>query len=210
MPACLPGLPISNRCWWPGPTAPCRRGCCGNGLSERFRAELHGLLEELRHLDERIAHYDSQIQAISVTSGSVQRLMTIPDIGPLVATALLAALGEGWRPFAHGRALAAWLGPVPRQHSSRGSPRLVGISKRGDVYLRQLLIHGARAMLRWAEHKDDATSRWARDLKQRRHPNVAVVAVANQLARIAWALITTGKRFHPPRGALTKGAAVTA
>jgi len=182
----------------------------GNGLSERFRTELHGLLEELRHLDERVAHYDSQIQAIAEASESVQRLMTIPGIGPLVATALLATLGEDWGLFANGRALAAWLGLVPRQHSTGGKPRLLGISKRGDVYLRQLLIHGARAMLRWVERKDDATSRWARDLKQRRHPNVAIVAMANKLARIAWAVMTTGKAFDPARGALAKGAVATA
>ena len=182
----------------------------GNGLSERFRTELHGLLEELRHLDERVAHYDSQIQAIAEASESVQRLMTIPGIGPLVATALLATLGEDWGLFANGRALAAWLGLVPRQHSTGGKPRLLGISKRGDVYLRQLLIHGARAMLRWVERKDDATSRWARDLKQRRHPNVAIVAMANKLARIAWAVMTTRKAFDPARGALAKGATATA
>jgi len=181
-----------------------------NGLSERFRAELHGLLEELRHLDERVAHYDSQVKAVADTSESVQRLMTIPGIGPLVATALLATLGEDWSLFANGRALAAWLGLVPRQHSTGGKPRLLGISKRGDAYLRQLLIHGARAMMRWVERKEDATSRWAQALKQRRHPNVANVAMANKLTRIAWAVMTTGKTFDPARGALAKGAAATA
>lgn len=171
---------------------------------------MHGLLEELRHLDERVVHYDSQVKAVADASESVQRLMTIPGIGPLVATALLATLGQDWSLFANGRALAAWLGLVPRQHSTGGKPRLLGISKRGDVYLRQLLIHGARAMMRWVERKDDATSRWARDLKQRRHPNVAIVAMANKLARIAWAVMTTGKTFDPARGALAKGATATA
>ena len=143
--------------------------------------------------------------------GQMLRLcVSIPGIGPLVATALLATLGEDWRLFANGRALAAWLGLVPRQHSTGGKPRLLGISKRGDVYLRQLLIHGARAMLRWVERKDDATSRWAHALKQRRHPNVANVAMANKLARIAWAVMTTGKTFDPARGALAKGATATA
>lgn len=131
-----------------------------NGLAERFRAELHRLLEELRHLDERVAHYDSQFKAVADTSESVQRLMTIPGIGPLVATPLLATLGGDWSLFANGRALAACLGLVARQHSTGGKPRLLGISKRGDVYLRQLLIHGARAMMRWVDRKDDATSRW--------------------------------------------------
>ncbi|WPL13976.1 Transposase IS116/IS110/IS902 family protein [Thiorhodovibrio litoralis] len=181
-----------------------------NGLSERFRAELHGLLEELRHLDARVVHFDAQIKTVADTSESAQLLRTIPGIGPLVATALLATLGDQWELFNNGRALAAWLGLVPRQHSTGGKARLLGISKRGDVYLRQLLIHGARAMMRWVEKKEDALSHWARDLKQRRHANVAIVAMANKLARIAWAVITTGKAFDPSRGALTKPAAVTA
>jgi transposase len=129
-----------------------------NRLSERFRAELHGLLEELRHLDARVTHDDTQIQSIADASESVQLLRTIPGVGPLVATALIATLGENWGLFANGRALAACLGLVPRQHSTGGKPRLLGISKRGDVYLRQLLIHGARAMMRWIEKKEDAVS----------------------------------------------------
>jgi transposase len=160
-----------------------------NGLSERFRAELNGLLEELRHMDTRIKHYDTRIQAVANTNESVQLLMSIPGIGPLVATALIATLGDNWGLFNNGRALAAWLGLVPRQHSTGGKPRLLGISKRGDVYLRQLLIHGARApdlnRGRWIEKKEDALSHWAKNLKQRRHPNVAIVAMANKLARIA-------------------------
>ncbi len=181
-----------------------------NGLSERFRAELHGLLEELRHLDARAKHYDDQIRAVAETTESVQLLMTTPGIGPLVATALIATVGDQWGLFANGRALAAWLGLVPRQHSTGGKPRLLGISKRGDVYLRQLLIHGARAMMRWVEKKEDAVRHWARDLKQRRHTNVAIVAMANRLARIAWAVMTTGKAFDSARGALAKPASVIA
>ena len=87
---------------------------------------------------------------------------------------------------------------------------MLGISKRGDVYMRKLLINGARAMMRWVEKKDDALSHWARALKQRRHANVAVVAMANKLVRIAWAVMTTGKAFDAARGALAKPAAVTA
>lgn len=111
-----------------------------NGLSARFRAELHGLLEELRHLDARVKHFDTQVQAVADTSEKAQLLMTIPGIGPLVATALIATLGDQWALFTNGRALAAWLGLVPRQHSTGGKQRLLGMSKRGDVYLRQLLI----------------------------------------------------------------------
>ena len=159
-----------------------------NGLSERFRAELNGVLEELRHIDAQVVHYDGQIQAIAQSHETVQRLMTIPGIGALVATALVAAVGEDVSLFHNGRALAAWLGLVPRQHSTGGRERLLGISKRGDVYLRQLLIHGARSVLRWVERKDDPASRWATALKTRRHINVAVVALANKIARVAYAV----------------------
>jgi transposase len=176
-----------------------------NGLSERFRAELNTVLEELRHLDARVAHYDTQIQAIAQNDETVQRLMTIPGIGALVATALVAAVGEDVGLFRHGRGLAAWLGLVPRQHSTGGRERLLGISKRGDVYVRQLLIHGARAVMRWVERKEDATSRWASALKSRRHTNVAVVAMANKIARVADAVMRTGKPYDPAIGALAKG-----
>lgn len=137
-----------------------------------------------------------------------------PGIGPLVATALIATLGDNWGLFNNGRALAAWLGLVPRQHSTGGKPRLLGISRRGDVYMRKLIINGARAPDlnngRWVEKKDDALGHWARDLKQRRHANVAVVAMANKLVRIAWAVMTTGTAFDAERGALAKPAAVPA
>jgi transposase len=178
-----------------------------NGLSERFRTEINGLLEELRHLDEQVTHYDTQIQVIAQSDEVVQRLMTIPGIGALVATALLAAVGEDVSLFRNGRGLAAWRGLVPRQHSTGGRERLLGISKRGDVYVRQLLIHGARAVMRWVERKEDPTSRWATALKARRHTNVAVVALANKIARIAYAVMSTGKPYDP---AVSKPIAATA
>ena len=171
-----------------------------NGLSERFRAELHGLAEELRHLNERVAHYDAQIDAIAHGDRQARDLMTIPGIGPKGATALLAAVGEDATLFSNGRGLAAWIGLVPRQHSTGGRDRLLGISKRGDVYLRNLLIHGARAVLRTLEHKEDRTSRWAKALKARRHTNVAIVAMANKMARVAYAVMTTGKPYDPAIG----------
>jgi transposase len=173
-----------------------------NGLSERFRAELNALAEELRHLDERVAHDDEQIQVIAHSHPTAQRLMTIPGIGPLVAIALVAAVSEEVHLFRNGRGLAAWLGLVPRQHSTGGRERLLGISKRGDVYLRQLLIHGARALMVWVDRKEDATSRWARALKARRHTNVAVVALANKIVRIAYAVMRTAKPYDPTLGTL--------
>ncbi len=147
-----------------------------NGLSALFRASLQGLAGELLHLDERVAAYDAQIAAI----GSDPRL-----------------LGSG-------RGLAAFLGLVPRQHSTGGRDRLLGISKHGDTYLRQLLIHGARAVMRWVERKADALSRWATALRARRHNNIAVVALANKLARIAYAVLISGQPFDPARGAVSK------
>jgi transposase len=176
-----------------------------NGLSARLRAEVSELAEELRHLDERVAHYDAQIQAIAQGNHTAQRLMTIPGVGAQAATALVAAVGEDPTLFHNGRGLAAWLGLVPRQHSTGGRDRLLGISKRGDVYLRQLLIHGARSVLRWVERKEDAASRWASALKIRRHANVASVAMANKMARIAYAVMTTGHSYDPARAALTNG-----
>jgi len=176
-----------------------------NGLGERFRAELHGLAEELRHLNERVAHYDVQIEAIAQSDPQARILMTIPGIGAKGATALLAAIGEDPHLFKNGRGLAAWIGLVPRQHSTGGRDRLLGISKRGDVYLRNLLIHGARAVLRFVERKEDPTSRWATALKVRRHSNVAVVAMANKIARIAYAVMTTGKPYDPVMGAMAHG-----
>jgi transposase len=175
-----------------------------NGLSDRFRAELRELAEELHHLDARVDHYDEQIEAIARSDRRVQCLMTIPGLGAKGATALVAAVGEDPRLFKNGRGLAAWLGLVPRQHSTGGRDRLLGISKRGDVYLRQLLIHGARAVLRWVERKDDPTSRWATGLKARRHANVAAVALANKIARIAYAVLTTGQPYDPAKGALVQ------
>jgi transposase len=176
-----------------------------NGLSERFRAEVHELAEELRHLNERVAHYDEQIEQIARGDAQARALMTIPGLGAKGATALLAAVGEDPQLLKNGRGLAAWLGLVPRQHSTGGRERLLGISKRGDVYLRNLLIHGARAVLRCIERKEDPTSRWATALKARRHTNVAVVAMANKIARIAYAVIVTGKPYDPAKAALANG-----
>jgi transposase len=176
-----------------------------NGLSARLRAELHGLAEELRHRDERVAHYDAQIEAIAREDARARRLTTLPGVGAKGATALLAAVGEDPRLFRHGPGLTPRIGRVARQHSTGGRERLLGISKRGDVYLRQLLIHGARAVLRVAEHKDDPTSRWGMTLKARRHTNVACVALANKIARMAYAVMTSETPYDPHHGALARG-----
>jgi transposase len=121
-------------------------------------------------------------------------LMTIPGIGPITATALVAAVGDVGV-FKNGRQFAAWLGLVPKQHSTGGQTRLLGISKRGDSYVRKLLIHGARATLRWAKLKTDGRSQWIRGLLARRGWNRTAVAVANKNARIVWALLSRGGSY---------------
>src|SRR5215471_12229706 len=159
--------------------------------------ELFGqLYEEFGVLEKRLAYYTDKIAAIGAAHPVCQRLMTIPGIGPLTATALVAAVSNA-SAFKNGRQFAAWIGLVPRQHSTGGKPRLLGISKRGDVYLRKLLVHGARATLRWIGLKTDRRSTWLRGLIERRGKNKAAVALANKNARIVWVLLTTDQVYTP-------------
>jgi transposase len=153
------------------------------------------LYEEFLALDQRLASYDEQLTAMGRAHPECQRLQTIPGIGPISATALIAAIGDATQ-FKNGRQLAAWLGLVPREHSTGGKPRLLGISKRGDVYLRTLLVHGARATLRWVDTKSDDRSRWVRALIARRGKNRAAVAFANKNARIVWALLVYHQEYR--------------
>ena len=158
--------------------------------------------ERLEALANRMA---ARIARWAKADEQVQRLMGIPGIGPITATALLAAVGDV-KTFRNGRELAAWLGLVPRQHSTGGREQLLGISKRaGDAYVRGLLIHGARAVLRVSSKKTDPRSRWVLAVAARRHQNVAVVALANRMARTAYALLagwypapSTGYRPRTP------------
>ena len=166
-----------------------------NGLTIRFRALLSGLYDELVHLDDRIAVLNQEIDQLAQNDQRARRLMSIPGIGPMCATALIAAIGD-IHMFKNGRELAAWLGLVPRQSSTGGKARLLGISKRGDVYLRQLLIHGARAVLQWVDGKEDSRSRWAKELMQRRNKNVAAVAMANKMVRTAYALLKNEEDYR--------------
>jgi len=159
-----------------------------NGLTYPFRSLLNDLAEDLRYLDDRVQKLDQQIHESVQRDPVAKRLMTLRGVGPLIASALAGALGDG-KAFKKGRDFAASLGLTPRQHSTGGRDRLLGISKRGDSYLRKLLVHGARAVLRHATNKEDGLSRWLRALMARKHTNVAVVALANKTARIAWALI---------------------
>jgi transposase len=154
------------------------------------------LSEEFGALEKRLAYYPAKITAIGTAHPVCQRLMTIPGIGPLTATARVAAVSNATA-FTNGRQFAAWMGLVPRQHATGGKPRLLGISKRGDVYLRPLFVHGARATLRWIGLKTDHRSRGLRGLLDRRGKNKAAVALANKKARIAWVLLTTDRGYSP-------------
>jgi transposase len=167
-----------------------------NGLTAVFRTLLGALAEDLRYLDERLTEIDKQITEAVQGDSVIQRLMMLRGVGPLTASALSGALGDG-QTFRRGRDFAASLGLTPRQHSTGGRERLLGISKRGDSYVRKLLVHGARAVLRHAAAKDDNLSRWLTALAKRKHINVAVVALANKTARMAWALIRNETHYDP-------------
>ena len=124
-----------------------------------------------------------------------QRLAKVEGIGPMTATAMIAAVGDG-KNFKNGRQLAAWLGLVPRQHSSGDRHKLLSITKRGDRYLRTLLIHGARSVVRRSDGKSDSRSLWLNELKERRNKNIAAVALANKNARIIWMLLARGEDYR--------------
>jgi transposase len=153
------------------------------------------LYDEFLALEQRVAYYNEKLQAIARAHPVCQRVQAIPGVGPLTATAILAAVPDATH-FKNGRQLAAWLGLVPREHSTGGKPRLLGISKHGDVYLRTLLVHGARATLRWVDTKHDDRSRWLRALIARRGKNRAAVALANKNARIVWALLAHDQEYR--------------
>jgi transposase len=163
---------------------------------EGLRQLLMALREDLVYLDERVRQLDQVIERTAREDAAARRLQQIPGIGPVTATALVASVGDA-RQFRRARDMAAWLGLVPRQQSSGGKAVLQGISKRGDAYLRTLLIHGARSVARVASRKTDALSQWTDRISRRRHANIAAVALANKNARIAWALMTRGTDYVP-------------
>jgi len=164
------------------------------------RGVLQILIDQLRHSEERIAEFDAQLAEQAGRDETVQRLMSVPGVGPIVATALVATIGDA-RTFRSGRHLAAWIGLVPGQRSTGGKERLVGITKAGDGYLRRLLVNGARALTRWWRTR----SPWLMGLLARRPVNVAAVALANKLARIIWAVMVRGEPYR--LGGIVPGAA---
>ena len=167
-----------------------------NGLTMRFRRLLAGMWDDLRALDKRIAELDQEIQLLANDSAVAQRLQQLRGVGPITATALVAALGDG-KAFRKGRDFAVSLGLTPRQRSSGGKAQMLGISKRGDRYLRTLMIHGARAVLGRAQGKDDPRSQWIGKMRERRHPNIVAVALANKNARIVWSILSRGEFYRP-------------
>lgn len=177
-----------------------------NGLMMDFRVLLMGLREDLVYLDERIKAQDQAITQLAHAHADARRLMQLRGIGPITATALVASLGSG-KQFKRGRDASAWIGIVPGQHSSGGKDKLLGISKRGDAYLRTLLIHGARSVIKTCKDKDDKLSRWVQSLCSRRNKNVAAVALANKTMRMAWALLTNEADYDPNHRCKTAGLA---
>ena len=167
-----------------------------NGLTDRLRVLLHGLWDALLQVDERIASLDQEIDVIANTHPDAKRLKQLQGVGPLVATALVARFGDG-RHFNRGRQAAASVGLTPRCHGTGGKNRLMGITKQGDPYLRSILIHGARSAVTHAHRKEDRLSRWATELKDRSHMNVAAVALANKTVRVAWAMLRNGTDYDP-------------
>ena len=166
-----------------------------NGLLSEFRRLLRLLGEELTRLDDSIKQYDARIAQCAKEDERIKRLLAVEGIGPVVASALVSAVGDG-KQFSKGRDMAAWLGLTPNQHSSGGKNHLGHISKRGDKYVRTLLIHGARAALKAAENKTDGRSRWVTGLAKRRNKNIATVALANKNARIAWSILSREETYR--------------
>jgi len=166
-----------------------------NELPDVFRQLAARLGAHLKELDRQVGELEEQIHCWHRESEASKRLAQIPGIGPMTASALVATIGDA-KQFKNARQLAAWLGLVPRQHSSGGKPMLLGISKRGDAYLRTLLIHGARSVIRIAERKAEDGQNWLIQLIGRRHKNIATVALANKNARIVWALLAQGRNYQ--------------
>lgn len=166
-----------------------------NELTPLAREAIQELYDLFRDLDQRIASFDKKIHRVFRDCETCQRIATIKGVGPKTATAIVAAIGDGSE-FKNGRHLAAWVGLVPRQHSSGDKRVLMGISKRGSQHLRSLLVHGARAVVRTAPNKTDPNNQWVNQLRERRGFNRATVAVANKNARIIWAVLRSGQPYR--------------
>lgn len=167
-----------------------------NGLTPKMRDILFELNEELSDIEARIQRYLQKIQQHCAQDERVKRIMEIEGLGPISASAIVMSVGNATQ-FKNGRDMAAWIGLVPKQHSSGGKEKLGGISKRGDKYLRTLLIHGARSVIRFSETKTDKRNQWINALIARRNKNVATVALANKNARIIWSILAREEHYRP-------------
>ncbi len=174
-----------------------------SALSGSFRVLLAQLKLELEELNTRIEQMDAVIEQQAREQESCERLMEIPGIGPVTATALVAAVGNG-AAFRQGRELAAWIGLVPREHATGGKQKLLGISKRGNGYLRRLLVQGARSVLQRRPSQTPGLQSWLAQLSGRAHQNVVIVALANKLARMAWAVLVKQERYRAPALAVSR------
>jgi transposase len=167
-------------------------------LTPRLRTLLDLIWREWKQLDQDIELTSTQIETIADQDAACQRLRQIPGVGPLVSTATVAAIGNG-AAFRKGREFAAWLGLVPRQHSTGGKARLFGISKRGNSYLRRLFVHGARAVLLHVKYDTGTLGCWIHQLETRVPKKKVIVAIAHKLARIAWAVLANGQAYRATR-----------
>lgn len=186
------GFPVGRRALMAG--LPLALEDATNGLTHIARFALLGLLEDIRALDTRLDGLALQTEALAKQEPAYARLLTVPGYGAVVAPAFMAAVGDG-KQFVHGRDVSAWLGIVPKQHGTGGKVQLMHISKNGDRELRTQLIHGARAVMNWADRRNDAMGRWILALKARRGAARTIVALANKLARIGWAVLRGEKDF---------------
>ena len=165
-------------------------------LTLRMRNLVSLLWSEWKHLEQQIIAMNADVEQIASSDPACQRLRQIPGVGPLVATAIVAAIGNG-AAFHKGREFSSWLGLVPRQHSTGGKARLFGISKRGNSYLRKILVHGARSAVLRVKRERSPFGPWLDALEQRAPINVVITAAANKLARIAWAVLSSGQEYRP-------------
>lgn len=170
-------------------------------LTPRMRSLIAMMWNEWKGLELQITELNDEVERIASSDAACQRLRQIPGIGPLVATAIVASIGNG-SAFHKGREFAAWMGLVPRQHSTGGKARLYGITKRGNRYLRMILVHGARAVVLRSKRERIPMGSWLTSLEARAPRNVLIIAMANKLARIAWAVLSTGQDYRTDAAAV--------
>lgn len=190
------GLILTNNAGAIRKTVPALLDCSDNGLTSVAQNFLSELYQEIQSKDQAVERIEQQIETLLQANPDYQQLQTLPGIGPIIAGNLIAHINQA-ESFKNGRQMAAWLGLTPKQHSSGEHTKMLGISKRGNQSLRKHFIHGARAVLNWCHKKNDPLSLWLQQLLRKKHPCVVIVALANKMARIAWAMLTKKQNFDP-------------